>query len=212
MAKRSIIPNVKLVNGVLKVSSLDIAEKFGKTHANVLKNINRLVVELEKNFSEVNFYLAEYTDEQGKPRPMYHLTRDAFSLLAMGFTGKKALEWKVKYIEAFNLMEAELMKLAEAKTSRKRGISSNAEEPRRIETATKENFRQKIIEELAQMEKQLGRTYNLIKWECCPTSRDAGFTQKDMDYFNTLLHLNYMAMSAVYTAKEALAVAGRMKK
>lgn len=207
-----ILPSVSLVNGILTVSSLEIAERFGKAHKDVLRAIQTLIDDLDSEFSQRNFAPAEYTDEQGKPRPMYHLTRDAFSLLAMGFTGKKALEWKVKYIEAFNLMEAELQKQAEAKTSRKKAIPASAEKTRRIETSTKENFRQKIIEELGQMEKQLGRTYNLIKWQFCPTSRDAGFTQKDMDYFNTLLHLNYMAMGAVYTAKEALAVAGRMKK
>ena len=211
MAESSIIPNVNLVNGVLVVSSLEIAEKFGKTHANVLKNINRMLGELEKNFSKVNFYLADYIDEQGKTRPMYQLTRDAFSLLAMGFTGKKALEWKVKYIEAFNLMEAEL-KQAEVQKSRQKTMPFNDEKPNHIVASTKKDFCQKIIEELAQMEKQLGKTYNLIKWQFCPTSRDAGFTKKDMDYFNMLLHLNYMAMGAVYTAKEALAVAGRMQK
>ncbi len=204
--------SVSLVKGQPKVSSLDIAEKFGKPHADVLKAIRKLIFDLPQEFNEGNFSLVEYTDDKGEKRPMYHLTRDAFSLLAMGFTGKKALEWKVKYIEAFNAMEAELQKQAEAKTSRKKAIYANAEKTRRIETSNKENFRQKIIEELAQMEKQLGRTYNLIKWECCPTSKDAGFTQEDMDYFNTLLHLNYMAMGAIYTAKEALAVAGRMKK
>ena len=48
-------------------------------------------------------------DEQGKPRPMYQLSRDGFTLVAMGFTGKRALEWKVRYIEAFNAMERALI-------------------------------------------------------------------------------------------------------
>lgn len=39
---------------------------------------------------------------------MYIMNRDGFSLLAMGFTGKKALEWKLKYINAFNEMERQL--------------------------------------------------------------------------------------------------------
>ena len=207
-----ILPSVSMVNGILTVSSLEIAERFGKSHKIVLRTIQNLLADLDPEFAGRNFVPSEYTDPTGRKLPMFHLTRDAFSLLAMGFTGKKALEWKVKYIEAFNAMEAELQKQEDAKASRKKAISATAEETRRIETSTKENFRQKIIEELVQMEKQLGRTYNLIKWECCPTSRDAGFTQKDMDYFNTLLHLNYMAMGAVYTAKEALAVAGRIKK
>jgi hypothetical protein len=58
-----------------------------------------------EDFSELNFEPAEYIDEQGKPRPSYDLTRDGFALLVMGFTGKKAMAWKVKYINAFNAME-----------------------------------------------------------------------------------------------------------
>lgn len=52
---------------------------------------------------------ADFTDEQGKLRPMYQLSRDGFTLVAMGFTGKKALDWKVRYIEAFNAMERALL-------------------------------------------------------------------------------------------------------
>lgn len=106
--------SIILVNGQPRVSSLDIAEKFGKPHADVLKAIRKLISELPEEFNEGIFSLVEYTDDKGEERPMHNLTRDAFSLLAMGFTGKKALAWKVKYIEAFNLMEAELLKRAEA--------------------------------------------------------------------------------------------------
>ena len=57
------------------------------------------------DFATDNFLLVEYTDAQGKPRPEYLLTRDGFTLLAMGFTGTKALAFKVAYINAFNRME-----------------------------------------------------------------------------------------------------------
>ena len=57
------------------------------------------------DFAAQNFLLVEYTDAQGKPRPEYLLTRDGFTLLAMGFTGAKALTFKVAYINAFNHME-----------------------------------------------------------------------------------------------------------
>lgn len=56
-------------------------------------------------FAEQNFIPITYTDNQGKPRPMYLLTRDGFTLLAMGFTGARALQFKVAYINAFNRME-----------------------------------------------------------------------------------------------------------
>ncbi len=120
MDKGIINANVTLVNGVPMVSSLDVAEKFEKPHADVLKAIRKLLADLPKEFNEGNFSLVEYVDDKGEKRPMYNLTRDAFSLLAMGFTGKKALAWKVKYIEAFNAMEAELLKTAKKRVEHKK--------------------------------------------------------------------------------------------
>ena len=54
------------------------------------------------------FFRSEYTTIQNKKLPMYLMNRDGFTLLAMGFTGKAALEWKIKYIAAFNAMEKQL--------------------------------------------------------------------------------------------------------
>jgi Rha family phage regulatory protein len=88
------------------VSSLVIAEHFEKLHKDVLKAIQNL--ELPEDFSGRNFAPANYTDAQGKNRPAVNMTRDGFSMLAMGFTGKKAMEWKVKFLEAFNMMEQKL--------------------------------------------------------------------------------------------------------
>lgn len=103
-------PTVTLVDGQPCVSSLDIAEKFGKRHDDLLRAIKRVLSDLFEDFRLRNFAESSYINEQGKEQPCYQLTRDGFSLLAMGFTGKKALAWKVKYIEAFNAMEAELLK------------------------------------------------------------------------------------------------------
>lgn len=102
-------PDVVVIDGTPRVSSLSVAEHFGKPHKNVLASIRQIAAECPAEFSELNFQPAEYIDEQGKPRIMYQLTRDAFTLLAMGFTGKKALAWKLRYIEAFNAMEKELV-------------------------------------------------------------------------------------------------------
>lgn len=88
-------------------TSLDIAEKFGKQHKNVLQFIRNL--ELPEEFNRLNFQPVDYVDNKGEPRPIYKVSRDGFSLLAMSFTGKEALEWKIKYIEAFNKMERALM-------------------------------------------------------------------------------------------------------
>lgn len=106
--------SVTIINGQIRVTSLDIAEKFDKPHDYILKVIKRLLTNLPKNFIAVNFYANEYKDSIGRTLPMYQLTRDAFSLVAMGLTGKEALAWKVRYIEAFNVMEKELLKKAEA--------------------------------------------------------------------------------------------------
>ena len=92
-----------------KVSSLTIAESFGKNHRDVLRRINALIVDLPAAFNERNFAPVEYEDGKGQWRPQYLLTRDAFSLLVMGFTGPEALAWKLRYIEAFNAMEKELL-------------------------------------------------------------------------------------------------------
>lgn len=88
-------------------TSKKIAEVFEKRHDNVLRDIENLAGGL-LNFEEM-YQKATYIHEQnGQEYPMYYITRDGFSLLAMGFTGQKALEWKVKYIEAFNYMEEQL--------------------------------------------------------------------------------------------------------
>lgn len=86
-------------------TSLQVADKFGKRHDRVLRAIENLLAGLPKN-GETYFMKSSYTENQnGQTYPMYLMNRDGFSLLVMGFTGKKALEWKVRYIEAFNTME-----------------------------------------------------------------------------------------------------------
>ena len=92
-------------DGQLVVSSRQVAENFGKEHKNVLQTIQNLVAE---NSAAKLFFIETTFENRGKQYPEYLMTRDGFSLLVMGFTGNKALEWKLKYIEAFNHMEAEL--------------------------------------------------------------------------------------------------------
>ena len=87
---------------VPRASSLDIAIKFGKNHRDVLKKIKQLMPLNPPDFNERNFTLVDYQDNKGETRPYFLLTKDAFSLLAMGFTGSVAHRWKLAYIEAFN--------------------------------------------------------------------------------------------------------------
>lgn len=99
---------VNVVNGKAVCTSLMVAEKFGKEHFNVLRDIENL--ECSQEFRAINYELSSYKSRQGKQIPMIQMTRDGFSVLVMGFTGKEAMAWKEKYIAAFNLMEAELIK------------------------------------------------------------------------------------------------------
>lgn len=100
---------VTLIDGMPMVSSKHIADSFGKIHRNVTRDIENTLKELDSDFAALNFEQSEYTSLQNKKLPCYMMTRDGFALLAMGFTGKKALEWKVKYIQAFNAMEEALL-------------------------------------------------------------------------------------------------------
>ncbi len=100
---------VDIVDGHTFTTSLKVAEHFRKQHKDVLKTINKLITECpDKEFSERNFAPAKYLDEQKKPRLMYKMTHDGFALLAMGFTGKQALQWKIDFLTAFRSMETAL--------------------------------------------------------------------------------------------------------
>lgn len=85
--------------------SLQIAEHFGKRHDRVLRAIDNLIDSLPKNGERNMFRLGSRIANDGQNHRMYYMNRDGFSLLVMGFTGKKALEWKLQYINAFNQME-----------------------------------------------------------------------------------------------------------
>jgi Rha family phage regulatory protein len=98
---------VKVFRNAAVVSSLQVAEHFHKRHDRVLRAIENLIAGLPQNGETLKmFFKSTYTEKQNNQTyPMYYMNRDGFSLLVMGFTGKKALEWKLKYIQAFNQME-----------------------------------------------------------------------------------------------------------
>ena len=109
------LPMVLMQDKKLVTTSRNVAYVFGKKHYHVLRAIENL--ECPKEFSQSNFGLANYIDEQGKPRSMFTISRDGFTLLAMGFTGKAAMKFKLAYIDAFNRMEAKLKGEDKFKTS-----------------------------------------------------------------------------------------------
>lgn len=96
-------------DGIPVVSSRLVAEHFNKRHGDVLDKIWKIKEEIQPTEKSVGYFiLTDYIDAKGESRKEYLLTRDGFTLTVMGFTGTKALEWKLKYIEAFNQMEAAL--------------------------------------------------------------------------------------------------------
>jgi Rha family phage regulatory protein len=98
--------DVKEYEGQPVVSSREVANNFEKEHRNVLRDVENIVKEGCSNLSRPLFIESKYQHPQNKQYyKEYLLTRDGFSLLVMGFTGAKALQWKLKYIEAFNKME-----------------------------------------------------------------------------------------------------------
>jgi Rha family phage regulatory protein len=90
----------------LLTTSQQVAAVFGKRHDHVLDKVRALMRELPEEFNAPNFRAVVYQDAKGESRVSYQMTRDGFTLLAMSFTGGKALAFKVAYINAFNAMAA----------------------------------------------------------------------------------------------------------
>ncbi|HAD1185649.1 TPA_asm: peptidase [Salmonella enterica subsp. enterica serovar Typhimurium] len=101
-------PELCIIADKVVTSSLAVASYFGKQHKNVIQKIASL--ECSAEFTELNFQLSEYIDASGRKLPCYQITRDGFAFLAMGFTGKRAAQFKEAYINAFNQMEKQLSK------------------------------------------------------------------------------------------------------
>ena len=94
---------VELNNEQVVTTSLMVAETFGKEHKNVIQSIENLTAENQavRNM----FEKTTYTNERNRQYPMYYINRDGFTLLAMGFTGKEALQFKLEFLNQYNRME-----------------------------------------------------------------------------------------------------------
>lgn len=90
---------------VTVVSSLDVAETFEKDHKHVLEDIRRVCDSISTAEISALFFEGEYVAANGKKNPMYYMNRDGFTLLVMGYTGEKAMKFKLAYIKQFNAME-----------------------------------------------------------------------------------------------------------
>lgn len=106
--------NIENKDGLLLVSSREIAERFGKEHYHVVDAIDNKIKNLTHENPGVKIselFIERYFDHKGNHYKEYHLTRDGFSFIAMGFTGSKADVWRLKYIAAFNQMEYEIKRM-----------------------------------------------------------------------------------------------------
>lgn len=139
---------ISIKNKESVTTSLLVAEKFEKRHDRVLRAIENMINDSPQNCGQF-FYKSSYKDSSGKSNKMYYMNRDGFSLLAMGFTGKKAMEWKIQYINAFNAMESIL---SETKTSEWVEMREEGKLTRKSETD--------IISKLVEYAKEQGSTHS----------------------------------------------------
>lgn len=96
-------------NNRVITDSLTVAETFNKRHDNVMKDIRE--IGCSKEFNLLNFEEVEYQDSKNRTYTKYLITQDGFTLLAMGYTGQKAMEFKEKYIKEFRRMQQQLNQL-----------------------------------------------------------------------------------------------------
>ncbi|NAZ37138.1 phage regulatory protein/antirepressor Ant [Rubellimicrobium sp. CFH 75288] len=120
-------PVVFVRDGEVFATSRDVAAFFGKNHRDVMRAID-VLVEQEPDLALRTFAQGVYTlpETGAQQHRMFDMTRDGFTLLAMGFTGAKALKWKLRYIEAFNAMEAEVRRIAQG------GLSIDLNDPAQL--------------------------------------------------------------------------------
>lgn len=112
-------------------SSLRVADTFGKQHKHVLESIDKLVAE---NPATKSMFATGTYDNRGKQYPMYYMNRDGFTLLAMGFTGDKALQFKLQYIKAFNEMEDQVKLPTSPREIARLALQANEETNQRLDS------------------------------------------------------------------------------
>lgn len=99
---------VAVSEGRALTTSLKVAEVFDKQHKDVLRDIRNLTEKMSNEFRQRNYALTDYIDKNGDAQPAYAMTKDGCTMLVFGYTGEKAMEFKEKYIAAFNEMEKKL--------------------------------------------------------------------------------------------------------
>ncbi|EIZ8390125.1 Rha family transcriptional regulator [Campylobacter coli] len=175
--------NLNIKENKVFINSLDLAKVFNKNHRHILQTTKN---QPQNDFTESNFILSTYKDKKGELRPCYNLTRDAFSLLVMGFTGQKAYKWKILFIKAFNEMEKRLRNIEYEKHDKlafrqSLGYKSQLKQQKEhyenkikalqydLEHKKELSFKRKLSkEELLELRKILAKDYDIVcfkEWE-----------------------------------------------
>lgn len=158
-------------NDQVLTNSLLVAEKFGKEHQHVLRDIRTLIEGMSKIGDTPLFVESTYINEQNKQEyPMFIMNRDGFTLLSMGFNGKKALKFKLDYIAAFNAMEKQLKALSTPQTYAEalRRLADEVEEKERakalLEQKTEQLDESKEWFSIKRWAKEHGMNWRSINW------------------------------------------------
>lgn len=135
--------------GVPVTTSLIVAEKFEKRHDIVLRSIEDTISGMDNETAKLWFHKTTYkTKENRKSYPLYEMNRDGFSLIVMGFTGEKALHWKIHYIKAFDVMEEYIKSVQTAKMdypALTQAIKETHDEPKNYHFSNELNMINRIV-------------------------------------------------------------------
>lgn len=186
---------LKNENGKILVSSREVAENFDKQNKHINESIKKLMVE---NSTVKNmFFETTYISSRGREENEFLMDRDGFSLLVMGFTGKKALEWKLKYIDAFNKMEEELKSgnyLTEEERLKLQLFSKDASEVAYAHNRLVELATAPLIAENAEMKPKVDYHDEVLKKEGLITTtvvaKDLGFSSANK--LNKVMNANHI--------------------
>lgn len=197
---------VTIEDGKMMTTSRQVAKVFGRNHKDILKAINNL--DVPEEFTMKEYAPRNFITEKGNTYQEIVMTRDGFTLLVMGFMGKEAMKWKLKYLAAFNAMEEELLK---------RDNKLEWKQARLQSTTARKSFteivKQFVDYATSQGSQSAGRYYaNLTKMEYAALGL-IDYSSKVPDGFrNTLdaMELSYLT-AAEYIARQAFE-AGMEKK
>ncbi len=165
------------LHGRPAISSLELAEHFEIKHKNVLRDIRALLLKCPGQFTGLNFELISISTDLGhttRQDPAYLLTRDGFTLLAMGYNSKRAIEWKIRYIEAFNALEAHALELAR-EAGYRQGLASGVT-PLALEAAEKASW----LKGFKEGERQMRRKDGLNRLEKAVPYLQKGLTRTEI--------------------------------